>query len=146
MRICFSFKKVSNCFSITQQQDQGTQRKSWASCNQQKWGEIDLMKFHSALPKKHKKDFIRKKRGTEKPRELFTPAPRCYLGQSCLSSGPNIATFFCPPLASWCHHSLLSQLPHFPSLLIPLHPLTLFHLHLASPPSLPRHGGSRRRS
>ena len=54
--------------------------------------------------------------------------------------------FLLPPSCSWCHHSLLSQLPHFPSLLIPLHPLTLFHLHLASPPSLPRHGGSRRRS
>ena len=128
MRICFSFKNVSNCFSITQQQDQGTQRKSRAFCNQQKWGEIDLMKFHSALPKKHKKDFIRKKRGTEKPRELFTPAPRCYLGQSCLSSGPNIATFFCPPPALGATILFFHSFHTFPLFLFPciLSPCSIF--------------------
>ena len=42
--------------------------------------------------------------------------------------------FLLPPSCSWCHHSLLSQLPHFPSLRILLHPVTFFHLHLASPP------------
>jgi len=31
------------------------------------------MKFHSALPKKHKKDFIRKKRGTKKNLENYSP-------------------------------------------------------------------------
>jgi hypothetical protein len=41
---------------------------------------------HNHLTTKNAKGFIlrTKKTDKEKPRELFTPAPRCYLVQSCL--------------------------------------------------------------